>query len=157
VVEDLGADLPQRLGGEVEELAALEALGVDPVRGAREVHRRVAQLLDEPARVGLGRLEGSRLDDHHDVLELAEVARVLGVALHVARVLGEHVAAGGLEAQALDGGDDAEEGEEQGQRDRHVRASARHPDEAAKQATGPRDGDHGADVEQPDECSIAVE
>jgi hypothetical protein len=156
VIEDLLADGPQRLGGEVEELAALELLGIDPVRGARELHRRIAELLHEPARVGLGRLEPRRLHHHHDVLELAEVLRVFVVPLHVAGVLGQDVAAGCLEAQALDGDGDAEDGEEEGKGHRQVRASARHPHEAAQQSTGARDGDHEVETVRPLECSTGA-
>jgi hypothetical protein len=74
---------------------------------------------------------GGRLHHHHDVLELAEVAREFHVLLHVAGVLGQHVAPGGLEAHVLHGDHEAGDGEDEGEDHRHQRAPAGHPYEAA--------------------------
>ena len=92
VVEDLVADLLQLVRRQVQELVALELLGIDPVRDALELDGRGAQFLDEAGGIRLGALERARLDDHHDVLELAEVLGVFDVALHVGRALREDVA-----------------------------------------------------------------
>ena len=115
VVEDLVADLLELVRRQVQELVALELLGVDPVGDALELDGRGAQLLHEAGGIGLGALEGARLHHHDDVLELAEVLGVLDVALHVRRALGEHVAPGRLERERVQRVGDARDGEEHGQ------------------------------------------
>ena len=143
VVEDLVPDLLELGCRQVEELAALELLGVDPEGDAMELQRRSPQLLHQAGGERLGALQRARLDHHHDVLQLAEVLGDLHVALHVTRVLGQDIAAGGLEAQRVQRVGDPEDGQGEGERHRQDRARARHPDQAAKQATGSRDDDHG--------------
>src|SRR4030095_11876694 len=87
VFEDLVADLLELVRAQVQELIALELLWVDPVGDALELDGRSAQLLHEAGGIGLGALEGARLNHHDDVLELAEVLGVLDVALDVWRAL----------------------------------------------------------------------
>jgi hypothetical protein len=142
VVEDHVADLAQLHRVQVQEVPALEPLGVDAVVRARKLDRRFLQLLDEAGRVGLGGLERARLHDHHDVFQLAEVARVLRVALDVARALGQHVAARGLEAELERRVSDSGDGEDQGDRDGEPGAPAREPDQAAERAAGSGNRDH---------------
>ena len=156
VVEDLVADLPELVRGQVQELIALELLGVDAVGDALELDGRGAQLLHEAGGVGLGALEGARLHHHDDVLELAEVLGVLDVALHVRRALGEHVAPGRLERERVQRVGDARHGEEHGQQHRQDRARTRHPNQLTEQAAGSRDGDHDVGCRERKKCNTGI-
>src|SRR5713101_2840260 len=142
MVEDLVPDPPELRRREVEELAPLELLGIDAVGDAVEREPRRPQLLGEPGAVGPRRLEGAGLDDHHDVLELAEVPGILRVAHHVAGALRQERPRGGLEGQRVKRVGQSQGGEEQGQSDGEAGAPAGHPDHAAQHAARPRDRGH---------------
>jgi hypothetical protein len=142
VVEDPVAHFLELLGGQVEELPALEALGIHTVGHAGELDGGKTQLMDEAGRVGLGGLERPRLDDDDDVLELAELAGVLVVADDVSGVLGQEVAPRRAEAQGVKGVGDAGHREEKRDGRGHKGPAAGQPHEAAQEPAGPRYGDH---------------
>src|SRR2546427_5906516 len=81
VVEDLVADGAELLLGQVEESAALELLGVDPVGEALERSVPALQLAYETGGVHLGLGQRTRLDHDDEVVELAELPIELSVPL----------------------------------------------------------------------------
>ncbi len=142
VVEDLVADLPQFRSAQVEELAALEAFRIDPVGDAVELDGAVVQLVGEADCVGPRALEGAGLHHDHDVLELAELLGELRVALHVAGVLGQERAGGGLEGEGVGGIGDGDGGQQERDADRDPGPAARQTDKPAQETAGARDSGH---------------
>src|SRR5262249_9173924 len=155
-VEDASPHFLELLGGQVKEVPAFEALGVDAIRDAGELDGRVAELVHEAGRVGLGRFEGARLDDDDDVLELPELPRVLVVADDVAGIAGEEVAARGTEGEGADGVGHPRHRKEQRDDSGHHPAPTREPHEAPQEPTRTRYADHPMATMGWAKCTIEV-
>src|SRR3990172_8397502 len=125
MVEDLVADLLKLVRGEVEEGPALEALRVDPVGYPLELDGSAADLADETAGIRLRLLQRAPFHHHRDVLELAEVAQILGEQGGVALAGREEVSGGRPEGQRPERVDDREGGERQGDEARPAQPPAR--------------------------------
>ena len=134
IVEDLVADGGQLLAGEVEERAALELLGVDPVGQALERGVPPLELAHEPGGVDLGLGERARLDHDDDVVELAELLVELTVALDVGLALREEGAGRRREGEGGERVPHGQRSDHDRDPEREQRDGARAPHEQAERA-----------------------
>ena len=100
----------QRVERQVQQCVGFEAAGVDAIADARRPEGAVAEESGQAGRVGRGGLDLRALHDHDDVLELAEVLRVVLVERGVPLVEREQVELGRLERQGMRRVADAERG-----------------------------------------------
>ena len=135
VVEDRVADVGEPVLGQVEQAAALELLGIDPVRDPlqRDVFR--PQLTDQAVRVQSRLRQGGCLDDDGDAVEIAELSLVLRVALDVGPARRQQGARRGGKRERGERVDDRES--RQGDRNEHGRHRPRagDPDQRAERTT----------------------
>jgi len=116
--------VPQCVERQVRECVGFDAAGVDLIADARRPEGAVAEDSGQAGRVGRGGLDLQALHNHDDVLELAEVLRVVLVERGVPLVERKQVELGRLERQGMRSVADAERGKGEGHEDRERRAGA---------------------------------
>ncbi len=134
IVEDRLANVGEPFLRQVEQAPPLELLGVDPVRDPLQRDVVGPQLTDEAVRVDRRLRQGGGLDDDGDVIEIPELALVLGVALDVGLARRQQSARGGGEGEVLERVDDREDRQGDGDEDGRDRPRAGDSHQRAERA-----------------------
>ena len=135
VVDELATKLDQPIDGKVQQRPALQRRGIEPVGEPGAVDGAAAQLGDEPRDVANGLVGRRRLDDDHDVVQLAEVPKILAVARGVGRRRRQELEVRALERQRPERPGQAEHRERQPEGRRHRGAGDRGADERREPAS----------------------